>query len=240
MATVTSINNDYEVLAEAMQQLVTMGYFDSVEYDSENDAVVCKDADEHAVLTLTAYSSGSSSNRSYTTVSFRLDDGTVKTWNVNHSATSGATNGYIGYIYVCSGGAYIMSRTATSGFSFIIISKTNNGKVGVIVDAGSYQIAGRLSPCSVATDDDAEQADTVFEFETPTVRKQTTLANVPTAAAVNNAPSYFPDVYYTLTAQNPYTNSNSTPPVSVTLKGKTYLWVGYFMIADEEDEGAAT
>ena len=97
MATVTSNNNDYEVQAEAMQQLVTMGYFDSVEYDSENDAVVCKDADEHAVLTLSAYSSGSSSNRSYTTVSFRLDDGTVKTWNVNHSATSGATNGYIGY-----------------------------------------------------------------------------------------------------------------------------------------------
>lgn len=235
MATVTYVNNDYEVLAQAMQQLVTMGYFDSVEYDSENDAVVCKDADENAVLTLTAYSS-SGSNRSFTAVSFRLDDGTVKTWNVNHSASSGSTNGYIGYIYVCSGGAYIMSRTATSGFSFIIISKTNNEKIGVIVDASSYNIAGRLSPYSVATDDDAEQADRTFSLGTPTTRNQETLVNVPTSASLNHAPSYFPDVYAEFTTQYTFANSNSTPPVSATVDGKNYLWVGYFMIADEEEE----
>lgn len=237
MATVTYVNNDYEVLAQAMQQLVTMGYFDSVEYDSENDAVVCKDADENAVLTLAK----NSTNSYITDVSFRLDSGTVKTHALSWRPTQSGAAGMIGYIWICSNGAYISASTVsnTSGYAFIIISKTNNDKVGVLFsyNSSSYTAAThRLVIKSWATDDDSVQADNAFTIGTPTIRNQETLFNIPTSASLNHAPSYFPDVYAEFTSQYSYTDNTGTPPVSAAVDGKNYLWVGYYMLADEEEE----
>lgn len=230
MATVTYVNNDYEVLATAMQQLVTMGYFDSVEYDSENDAVVCEDADENAVLTIARNNSSSFK----TDVTIVLDGGATKTVTATWGQTAAAV---VRYIYICSGGAYISGGTdsASATKSLIIISKSSNDKVGVIVSGGA-----RTSFNAIATDDDSNQADIAFSLAVPTTRNQTELFKVPTSASLNHAPSAFPDVYIEYTTQYSFTNDYSTPPVSAEVDGKNYLWVGYFMIADEEDEGAAT
>lgn len=236
MATVTYINNDYEVLAEAMQQLVTMGYFDSVEYDSENDAVVCYDENENAVLTLTRNSSYTSN----TNISFRLDDGTVKTYDFDWSGSNSHTGGTIDYIYICSGGAYLKggnSNSTATSYSFLVISKTNNDKIGIVFpDGGAYTaLADRPKVRSWATDDDSVQANTAYTIATPTTQNQETLFNIPTSAAVNSAPSYFSNVYAEFTTMYPYTNNIATPPRNVEQDGKTYLWVGYYMIADEEE-----
>lgn len=237
MATVTSINNDYEVLAEAMQQLVTMGYFDSVEYDSENDAVVCKDADENAVLTLTK-STASTNPAPQCYITFRLDDGTTKTAIAGGGAGSGVSSiAMIGYIYICSGGAYICSITSSSSVSahkgFIFISKTNNDKIGIVFTPYVTSSFNRYNFSSWATDDDTVQMDTIFSSTTPTLRNQETIFNIPTSAAVNTTPSYFPDVYSEFTTMTTYSNNTETPARNVTLDGKTYLWVGYYLIADD-------
>jgi len=236
MAAVTYINNDYETLAEAMQRLVEMGYFASVEYDSANTAVVCKDSDENAVLTIT-----NTTNGQVVTISFRLADGTVKDYTLATRAvtTAGTSNyGYLRYIYVCSGGAYIYATTGTNtGFAGIIISKTNNGAVGVAIlgtiGTSATSIAGRLNVNAVATDDSTDQIETAFSYGAPTVRNQTVLTDVPTCGAPI-VPSHFPDVRYTLTSQFGYTNNYATPPINFTQDGKRYLWVGYFAIRDEE------
>ena len=123
MAAVTYINNDYEMLAEALQQLVSMRYFASVEYDSANTAVVCKDSDENAVLTI-----ANTTNGQVVTISFRLADGTVKDYTLATRAvttTGTSNNGYLRYVYVCSGGAYIYATTGTNtGFAGIIRKNT--------------------------------------------------------------------------------------------------------------------
>ena len=238
MATVTYVNNDYSVLAQAMQQLVTMGYFDSVEYDSENDAVVCKDADENAVLTL-AKSTASTTPNPQCNITFRLDNGTTKTAIAGGGSGAGVDAiAMIGYIYICSGGAYICSITSSSTVSmhrgFIFISKTNNEKIGIVFTPYATSGFFRYNFSSWATDDDTVQMNTIFSSATPALRNQETLFNIPTSAAVNTAPSYFPDVYTEFTTMTTYSNNTDTPPVSATVDGKNYLWVGYFMIADEE------
>ena len=128
MATVTYINNNMQTLATAMQRLVTMGYFASIEYDSENDAVVCYDANENAVLTLT-------SDNGLFSATFRFDDGATKT--VTLGSTSGSNNrADVRYLYVCSGGAYLnFYNSSTSSYAQVgefFISLTNNTKVGIL------------------------------------------------------------------------------------------------------------
>ena len=224
MATVTYINDDYETLAEAMQQLVTMGYFASVEYDSENTAVVCKDTDENTVLTIQASTKAIA-------VSLRLDDGTTKAANV-----SDASNGVsLYYLYVCSGGAYLsVVYSGGAAYACVIISKTNNNKIGVFSTGGANSAATRLTGTySVATDDDAVQINTQFSFIAPTIRYQTQLMNIPTCGGPNVV-SYFPNVFHTYTSEISYTSNTATPPFNFTQDGKRYLWVGYYAIRDEE------
>ena len=237
MEAVTYINNDYEMLAEALQQLVSMRYFASVEYDSANTAVVCRDSDENAVLTI-----ANTTNGQVVTISFRLADGTVKDYTLATRAvttTGTSNNGYLRYVYVCSGGAYIYATTGTNtGFAGIIISRTNNGAVGVAIlgtiGTSATPISGRLNVNAVATDDSPDQIETAFTYGAPTVRNQAVLTDFPTCAAPT-VPSHFPDVRYTLTSQFGYINNVSTPPINFEQDGKRYLWIGYFAIRDEEE-----
>lgn len=230
MATVTYINNDYETLAEAMQQLVEMGYFASVEYDSENTSVVCKDSDDNAVLTI------AKSGNNNITVSIIMEDASTTTLNLTSS--SGTILPY--YFYVCSGGAYLSCTMQTYNygkFMGLFISKTNNDKIGAVTLANgisSATAASRLTIKSVATDDDTTQTSTNFVFGTPTVRNQTVLCDIPTCSAPM-VTSYFPSLRYTLTSQFAYTNNVDTPPINFSQDGKRYLWVGYFAIRDEEE-----
>ena len=223
MATTTYINGNMETLATAMQQLVTMGYFASVEYDSENSAVICYDTDENEVLTLAR-------STNVFNVTIRFDSGTTKT--ISRGANTSLNNVIPYYLYVCSGGAYLNFYTTGSSSQqacVLVVSKTNNDKIGVF-----YTLAGnRLTASSIATDDNIEQAGTDFAFGSPTTRNQTTLMNIPTCSAPNVV-SYFPDVYYTFTSQYPYTNNAATPPQNFTQDGKRYLWIGYYAIRDEE------
>lgn len=230
MATTTYINGNMETLATAMQQLVTMGYFASVEYDSENSAVICYDTDENAVLTLTTPSS------TQTAVTIRFDNSSTKT--ITLGGTSGTYTSTPYYLYVCSGGAYLSIRgvannTSTGNWgALVIISKTNNDKIGVVCTDGNGS-ARVTTVYSLATNDDADQIDTAFNFGLPTTRYQTTLMNLPSCGAPNVV-SYFPDVYHTFTSQYPYTNNAATPPQNFTQDGKRYLWIGYYAIVDEE------
>ena len=222
MAVVTYINSDYETLAEAMQQLVTMGYFASVEYDSINSAVVCYDADENAVLTITK------TTASNPTIALRLDGGTTK------SATY-ANCGAPYYTYLCSGGMYIAFNGGSYGnYAGLFVSKTNNDKVGFMTFMPTGSGVPRYKNVrSWATDDNAEQMDTYFECPPPTLRNQTTLMNIPTCNEAGTASS-FPNCFFTFTSQFAYTSNTATPPVNFTQNGKRYLWVGYFAIRDEE------
>ena len=227
MATTTYINGNFETLAAAMQQLVTMGYFSSVEYDDSGTypAVVCKDADENAVLTIGKASTGNS-----VTVTFRLDEGTAK------SVTMTQTGSTPYYLYVCSGGAYLaLGTSASTNFMGCIIAKTNRDKIGCITLGDIQQNGSRYGIVrSMAVDDDPVQIGTNFAFGLPTTRNQTTLMNIPTCSAANVV-SYFPDVYYTFTSQYSYTNNTATPPQNFTQDGKRYLWIGYYAIRDEEE-----
>ena len=225
MATTTYINGNMETLATAMQQLVTIGYFDSIEYDSENSAVICYDADENAVLTLAKGSVNLNA-------SIRFDDGTTKSAGVGGANANNAAYPY--YLYVCSGGAYLSFSGTYGTNSGMIISKTNNEKVGIVVIYATGNASSRVTTVhSLATDDDATQINTTFAFGLPTTRNQTTLMNIPTCGAPNVV-SYFPDVYYTFTSQYNFTNNATTPPQNFTQDGKRYLWIGYYAIRDEE------
>lgn len=227
MATITYINNDYETLAEAMQQLVEMGYFASVEYDSENTAVVCKDSDENAVLTIAEHSA----NHSWDVI-LRFDDSTTKSSTIGNSVAGTAK---LLYCYVGSGGCYISLSGTNALYAGLIISKTNNGKIGVAVlcPALGSTAAARLIPFCWATDDDPEQTDTKFTFSAPTPRNQHVLNDVPTCSPPNVV-SIFPDIKHTFTSMITYTDNVSTPPLNFEQDGKRYLWVGYFAIRDEE------
>jgi len=228
MAAVTYINNDYETLAEAMQRLVAMGYFSAIGYDSDTAAVTCWDEDGNAVLTLTKNSTTGCN------VTLRLDSGTTQTFSIGTSASAGA-KATLYYLYVCSGGAYI--STVSNAYLGLIISKTNNGKIGVIglgADGGSSTAAATRAAnvASLAADDAETEVGTKFTYGVPTLRNQTVLTDVPTCAAPT-VPSYFSDVRYTLTSQFNYTSNTATPPQNFTQNGKRYLWVGYFAIRDE-------
>lgn len=229
MATVTYINNDYETLAEALQQLVDMGYFESVEYDSDTDTVVCYDGDENAIFSIGKKSGGT---RDAFTVSLLMDDGTTVTKDIT---AAGSTAGSItpSYVYICSGGMYLSAGTSTAAHGYVLLSKTNNGTLGMIVPSGAVTASMRLSPNCIATDDAADQIGTAFAFAVPTLRNQTVLTDVPTCSAPTVV-SVFPDIRYTLTSQFSYTSETATPPINFSQDGKRYLWVGYFAVRDEE------
>lgn len=206
MATITYVGNDYDRLAAAMQQLVTMGYFSSV--TNSGGTITCKDANNATVLTISASS-----------VAIETQGGTVTT-SINSST--------IGNVYCCSGGMYIPADS----YEFLVITKDNNGGIGVAFTGNRTSSVANVY--AISQNDAGDSVTAAINNYSNNMKRVTAVSKVFTSDC------WLPDFYHLESSQNPFSNNSSTPPVSVEFDGKNYLWVGYFMIADEEDEGAAT
>ena len=220
MAIVTYINNDYELLAQGLQPLVARGYFAAIDYDADAKAIHCKDNAGETILKMTYGQNGM-------TVEFRFSDGVTRS---NTLGGSSSNRGIPLYLYLCSGGAYILCGAKT----FVVISRTNNGDTGVVYVNNASK---RQDPYGWSVGDLSDRSTEYYSFINDTkIRNQTTMFPVPVCSNMPGVAAYFPDVKSIVASQFPaYNGYQNTPPENFTQDGKRYLWIGNYAISDEEE-----
>lgn len=248
MAKMTYIDDDFSALAAAMQSAVNSGYFSSVEYiegteegSYQYDTVECYDENENVVFSI----SKTDTKGTYT-IRLRFDDGSLKTSTMNIGRTASQYTSVIGYVYDCGSTIYLQgygassqtSLTAANQSGFLLLSRTNNNKIGVVFTttsgSNSSDVSGHFESIqSWATDDDIKTADNLYSFSSREMSNQGTLYNIQTSAGLSNAPSYFPDIFNTKTSPFYYSGNATTPPYGVIIDETKYLWIGGYLIKDK-------
>lgn len=240
MAIHIATNDDYSMLATALQRMVRSGFFVSVTYDSEADSVICHGT-EGAVLTISR-----GTNVRTCSIIFRFNDSSSKTWTFRWGQ---GNNSVLGGVYISSGGAYLygMDSTASNALGYMIISKTNNDSLGIIIPTVFTSRIGSL-PLPISADDDTSYVTStgakislccnlpVYSSEIRnTPLTQSYSVPVPTVPPIGGSVSYFPTVHMEIITPLQYVNNVQSPPCYTVRGKKRYLWVGAFLILDEEE-----
>lgn len=226
----------------ALQPLVTSGLFDSIayaviEYPSGigNHGIAFRKGGVD-IIRIAFYGTPQA-----LVILFRTSNGTYQEAIVGNPNDVNSCNAPIEYVYTCSGGVYLAttdasSRSNTGKYAGVYITKTNNDKIGVFV-VGATTNSGvtiRTNYTRVFVQDAApESMSENVVFQTPQARNQTTMFAIPTACE-GGVTSRFPDLLYTFTSQDAYTDNTATPPFNFTQNGKRYLWTGCYALRDEE------
>lgn len=185
--------------------LTNTGLFSSVIESS--GTITCKDGNSNTVLTITNYVDN-------LTLTFTVNVG-------NNTFTKTYTNTGLNYGYNCSNGAFLVLNYGSMDNKYsIVLSKTNNDKVAVVLP-DSYSDRNRLYSLSYSDTWPVNYYDV-----SPSVSEQTVLCPFITNAATGTS-SYTPKAFYI-----PYGEYVGRGYAKFNMNGTDYVTDGYFAISD--------